>query len=49
MLRMQRRSHTYQEDYEAIKRTIMPKTETTDENQATDKERYLGHQKPPFI
>lgn len=48
MLGMQR-SHTYQEHYEAIKRPIMPKTETTDEKQATDKEWYLGHLKPPLI
>lgn len=49
MLGMQRRSHTYQERYEAVKWTIMPKTEMIDEKQATDKEWYSVYLKSPLI
>lgn len=42
-----RGDHTlYQEHYEAIKWTVMPKTEMTDEKQETDKEWYSVHPKP---
>lgn len=46
---MERRPHTYQEHYEDIKWTIMPKTEMTDEKQVTDKKWYSMHLKPLLI